>query len=63
MARVGAKLNELGINVTLEDMFANFVGNSMAVFGYAELSDPQHLADAGAVVFRHTKQLPALLRC
>jgi HAD superfamily hydrolase (TIGR01509 family) len=38
------------------------VAAGMAVFGYAELSDPQKLADAGAVVFRSMKQLPALLR-
>ena len=38
------------------------VAAGMAVFGYAELSDPKRLADAGAVVFRDMKQLPALLR-
>jgi HAD superfamily hydrolase (TIGR01509 family) len=34
----------------------------MTVFGYARLSDPLTLTDAGAIVFDSMKQLPELLR-
>ncbi len=38
------------------------VAAGMTVFGYAQLSDPSTLTDAGAIVFDNMKQLPELLR-
>lgn len=37
------------------------VSAGMAVFGYANSTDPQAMADAGARVFRHMNELPSLL--
>lgn len=37
------------------------VSAGMAVFGYANSTDPQARADAGAWVFRHMNELPSLL--
>lgn len=38
------------------------VAAGMTVFGYAGLSDPEKLSDAGAIVFNSMKLLPELLR-
>ncbi|MBD2535932.1 HAD family hydrolase [Nostoc flagelliforme FACHB-838] len=60
--------NEMGEHpkncVVIEDSIPGVlaaVAANMKVFGYAERTDPQRLAQAGAIVFNSMKQLPELL--